>query len=351
MTSIDEVAARAAVSKSTVSRAFSRPDTVRWDTRERVLAVARELGYEPNRIARSLAGGRTGAIGLFVPDIANPAFPPLIKAVQRQAARDGLVVFLGDAADDTEDELSTVLSIASQVDGMVLAVPRMTSQQIRQVIDAVPTVVVGLDVPGVTAVIPDNDGYKQALEHLAALGHSRIAFLRGPEADYSASSRTTLMRATATDLGVQLVELGPFRPTFESGIRAMDIVLASTATAVIAFNDLIALGLMVRMQQRGLEVGPDLSVIGIGDTWIAGIFPPGLTSVRLPWDAGGTVAARTLTSIMNGVPLPHGHTLSLPTELIVRSTTTAPRRTATTGRGKRTARPAVDADRDRRAQA
>ncbi|MGH3435174.1 MAG: LacI family DNA-binding transcriptional regulator [Sciscionella sp.] len=324
---IDDVASKAAVSTSTVSRAFSRPDAVRSQTRDRILAVAHELGYTPSRVARSLAGGRTSSIGLFVPDIANPFFPPIIKAVQSQARRTDRSLFIADSDEHSEDEFAIVRAMADQVDGLIVASPRMPDRNIHEIIDLVSTVVINRDVDGAPAmVLSDDDGFGQAVEHLAALGHQRMIYLAGPDSSYPNRVRRSALLAAAERLRVEMIELGPFRPMFESGTRAADLVIAQDASAVIAYNDLIALGLMARLAERGIVVGSEISVIGIDDIWLAPMAQTPLTSVRVPSAAAGTAAVRMLTDMIdNG-----GHSLqdryTVPTELIVRATTGSPRR-------------------------
>jgi LacI family transcriptional regulator len=323
MPTIDDVATRAAVSKSTVSRAFSRPDSVRADTRDKVLAVARELGYTPSRAAHPLAGKRTGSIGLFVPDIANPFFPPIIKSVQAQARRADLGVFVADSDEHAEDEFTIVRSMAGQVDGLVLASPRMSDEAVRDVLSLVPAVLISRDVEGApAAVLPDDTGLMQAVEHLVALGHDRIVYLAGPEASYSNAVRRSALRAAAVRLGADLTELGPFRPAFEAGARAAALVAAQQATAIIAYNDLVALGLMSRLPEFGLTVGQDIAVIGIDDIWLAPMAQPPLTSVRFPSATAGMVAVRLLTDVIARSSSHHWRErYPLPTELIVRATT------------------------------
>jgi DNA-binding LacI/PurR family transcriptional regulator len=326
MPTIEDVATRAAVSKSTVSRAFSRPDSVRADTRERVLTVARELGYSPTRMAPSLARNRTGrraaSIGLFVPDIANPFFPPIIKSVQAQARRADLHVFVADSDEHADDEFAIIRSMAEQVDGLVLASPRMSDEAIRDVLSLVPTVLINRDVEGApAAVLPDDTGLTQAVEHLVALGHERIVYLAGPEDSYSNAARRSALRAAATRLGADLTEMGPFRPALEAGARAAALVAAQQATAIIAYNDLVAMGLMSRLPEFGLTAGKDIAVIGIDDTWLAPMAQPPLTSVRFPGATAGTVAVRLLTDLIAQSDRHRPERYTVPTELIVRATT------------------------------
>lgn len=322
MATINEVAARAGCSPTTVSRVFSRPELVRADTRQRVMAVAQELGYTPNRVARSLAMGRSGNIGLVVPDIANPFFPPLIKAAQQQARIGDYALFIADTDEHAQDEFPLVRAMTKQVDGMVLVSPRMSDAQVREVIELVPTVVINRKLSGALAVlIPATDGMEQAVEHLVALGHRSVIYLAGPATSWSNVQRRNSLRRACGRRGIAFTQLGPFEPRFESGLRAGDLVLAEGVKAVIAFDDVVALGLMNMLANRGVRVGADISVIGVDDSSFASIASPPLTSIRVPSAAAGSTAVRLLLDLLSGAGSGAMSVVELPTELIVRSST------------------------------
>lgn len=327
MTTLSDVALRAEVSKATASRAFSRPESVRSDTRERILAVARELDYTPNRVARSLSKGRTGNLGLVVPDISNPFFPPLIQAVQAEAKRRELALFVADIDEHTEDETRVVRAMAAQVDGLVLASPRMPDADLLDLLERVPVVVVNRSTAGVPAVlVPAEQGVTQAVEHLVALGHRTLAYLSGPADSFSQAERRTALTTAAERAGLEVVVLGPFEPGFSAGLTAADLALATGATAVLAYNDLMALGLMQRLAGRGVRVGTDVSVIGIDDIWLAPMTTPPLTTIAVPGAAAGAAAVRLLSDLISGGLPDPAPTLRLPSELVVRdSTGSAPR--------------------------
>jgi DNA-binding LacI/PurR family transcriptional regulator len=320
-TTIRTVAAHAGVSPSTVSRVFARPEIVAEDARRRVLASAEELGYQPNPVARSLARGRTGNLGLIVPDIANPFFGPLIKSVQKQARRADLSLFVADSDEHVDDELALARAMVKQVDGLVLASSRLLDDQVRELTGLAPVVLVSRQVRGVPAVLtPPDEGLRQAVDHLHALGHRSVVFLAGPTEFYANKERRSALHAACAARALELTELGPFEPRFESGVRAADLVLAQDSTAVIAYNDQIALGLMSRLTQRGCTVGSDISVVGIDDSWIARMASPSLTTVRVPADAAGAAAVRLLTDMaIRRVDVPPR--VELATELIVRAST------------------------------
>lgn len=330
MTTIRTVAEHAGVSPSTVSRVFLQPEIVAEDARRRVLASAAALGYNPNPVARSLRMGRTGNLGLVVPDIANPFFPPIIKAVQLQARRHDLAVFVADSDEHVDDELALARAMAKQVDGLILASPRVGEDHLREILKGTPLVVINRRVEGIPAVLtPPEEGLGQAVEHLVALGHGEILYLAGPEGAYSNTQRRKALQQACRRHDVRLAELGPFQPTFASGVRAADLVLAKGSVAVVAYNDQVALGLMVRLADRGIKVGTDVSVIGIDDTWLAQMASPPLTSVRVPAASAGAAAVRLLIDLAAGRDVA-STPVELATELIVRSSTAAPPRPAAT---------------------
>ncbi len=321
MGTIDDVARMAGVSKSTVSRAFSRPESVKEATRARIMRAAEQESYHPNRSAQLLAGAqRTGCIGLFVPDIGSPMVPALIKSVQYHARQRDVSVFVADSDEHLEDEFSIVRAMARQVDGVILGSPRMTDDQVHSLGGIVPVVTVNRSVPGIPAVIYGDEGVRQAVEHLFVLGHRRIGYLAGPSASFAHQQRRTAILAAADVFDVEITEFGPFRPWLEEGIRAADIVAAADVSAVIAFNDLIALGVCVAFQRRGTPIDGMLSIIGVDDSWLTEISTPTLTSVRNPVAAAGATAVRRVLQAIDRTPV-ETSTIVLPTRLIVRGST------------------------------
>ncbi len=170
---INQVAAAAGVSKSTVSRAFSRPEMITAETVAHVMEVAKKLGYVPNHTARALSTGRAGTVAIVVPDIANPFFPPLIRGAQAAADQAGFSLLLGDSDEDPTREDVLVSKFGPQTDGIVLASSRMTEEQIRAHAERRPLVLINRDVEGLPRVLIDTaTGIAAAVEHLAELGTS-----------------------------------------------------------------------------------------------------------------------------------------------------------------------------------
>ncbi|SDT38857.1 LacI family DNA-binding transcriptional regulator [Microlunatus soli] len=316
-----DVAAAAGLSGSTVSRALSDPDKVNAATREKVVRIAGEMGYVPNHTARSLTIGRTDLIGLLVPDIANPFFPPIIKAVQARASAKGRTVVIADIDERPGDELERARQLRKRTDGLVIASPRTTDARLAELSELAPVVFVNREVPDAASVIIDSgDGMAQAVEHLAALGHRVIGYLNGPRRSWSNEQRRQAIGSTADRLGLTVLEYGPYEPQVQSGVHAADLLLAGEATAVIAYDDLIALGVMARLTERGIRTGTDISVIGVDDSPMSAMAYPTLTTIHVPGAEAGTVAVDSLLGLLDGT-IEHPEPIRLETRLVVRSST------------------------------
>jgi DNA-binding LacI/PurR family transcriptional regulator len=319
--SIRDVAQRASVSPATVSRAFAEPGLVREETLARVLAVAEALHYRPSRAARSLTTGRTGNIGVVVPDLGNPFFPAVLKGAQARAREADIAVFLADSEESPRLEMELIQEMAKQVDGVVICSSRLTDAQLQQLRRDTTLVLLNRRVPGASAVLLDSaGGMRQAVAHLAALGHRRIGYLAGPVQSWSNKERRRGLRIAARIHKLETIELGPFAPTFEAGQHAADLALAADVTAVIAYNDLIALGVLSRLAARGVCVPEDLSVVGVDNIPMAGMATPHLTTVALPQEQSGRVAVELLLEQL-AHPDASLHEELLGAQLIVRAST------------------------------
>jgi len=322
---ITDVARAAGVSASTVSRALSVPEKVDPTTRERVLRVAEHLGYQPNRAARGLITGRTGNLGLLLPDLANPFFPSLVKTIQHHAHRADHQVLMMDTDEDPGAELALVKSLAKQVDGVILCSPRMRPQDLREAASTGPTVLVNRKARGVPAVLFDNgDGMRQILAHLVELGHRHVGFAGGPRSSWSNAERLRGLREGSAALGVRLTELGHFAPTFDGGRIAVEGALLSGATAVLAYNDLVAVGLCRALAERGVTVPDELSVVGIDDITLAGMVQPALTTLALPTETAGRAAVDLILQLLADPGTGRAPQVDVPARLLVRDSTASP---------------------------
>ncbi len=322
---IREVARVSGVHVSTVSRAFTAAHLVNSETRARVLAAADELGYRPNRAARALSTRRTGNLGLIVADIANPFFPPLLKAAQAQARARDHHVFIADTDEQARAEEELVHSMAKQVDGAVLVAPRLTNSAITSLAEELPLVVVNRRMPGVPGVLMDvGAGARAAMEHLLHLGHREIALVSGPGRAWTSGEIERAAGVLADEHGVLVQRIGPNPPNEEGGRAAAEEVVASGATAVLAHNDLMAFGLARRAAELGLDVPGDLSVVGVDDSHLARYSTPALTTVNMPVaEAGRSAVDLLLQAVASGGS---AGTVSLETSLVVRESTAPPRR-------------------------
>ncbi|MFY1682292.1 LacI family DNA-binding transcriptional regulator [Micromonospora sp. WMMD730] len=331
---IRDVARASGVHISTVSRTFSAPHLVNPETRGRVLACAEDLGYRPNRAARALITGRTHNIGLIIADIANPFFPPLIKAAEGQARHRDYHVFVADTNEDPAAEEELVHALAKQVDGVLLCSPRMSNGLIEQVSREVPVVVINRQVTGLPCVMMDvGQGARAAIEHLLGLGHRRIALLGGPRGSWTHQQMRRAAGAAARSGGAELTVLGPNPPTETGGGELAARVRDSGVTAVLAYNDLMAIGLIEGLDQLGIRVPQDVSVVGVDDIALSRLTRPKLTTVATPTAAAGRTAVDMLLQ-HDSDPRPRGGgraaavgdrrttaQVMLQTELVIRDST------------------------------
>jgi LacI family transcriptional regulator len=326
---IRDVARVAGVHVSTVSRTFSAPQLVSRATRDRVLAVSEELGYRPNRAARGLITGRTNNLGVIVPDLANPFFPPLIKEAQVAARERDHHVFIADTDEDPVAEEDLVRALAKQVDGVLLCSPRMTNTSIERLCQEVPIVVVNRQARGLPCVLMDvAEGARLAVRHLCELGHTRLVLLAGPSGSWTNRQIRRAASAAARAAGASLEELGPHTPTTASGEKAALPVLETGATAVLAYNDLMAIGLLDGLARHGVPVPAGLSVVGVDDIAASAIAHPKLTTVSMPARAAGRSAVDLLLQqvhLLRQVDADRAATqVVLRTRLVVRQSTAPP---------------------------
>ncbi|BCJ56771.1 LacI family DNA-binding transcriptional regulator [Micromonospora endophytica] len=292
---IRDVARASGVHISTVSRTFSAPHLVNPETRVRVLACAEDLGYRPNRAARALITGRTHNIGLIIADIANPFFPPLIKAAESQARHRDYHVFVADTNEDAAAEEELVHALAKQVDGVLLCSPRMSNSLIEQLSREVPLVVVNRQLAGLPCVLMDvGQGARLAIEHLARLGHRQIALLAGPRGSWTSRELRRAAGAAARAAGAELTVLGPNPPTENGGLAQAEQVRRAGVTAVLAYNDLMAIGLLEGLDALGVGVPQEVSVVGVDDITLSRLTRPKLTTVATPTAAAGRTAVDML---------------------------------------------------------
>lgn len=318
--SLKTIAEEAGVAVSTVSRAFTRPELIGEETRAQILAIAERVGYQPNRSARGLVTGRTSMLGLLVPDISNPFFPPLVRAAEDRAYERGYAVLLMDTDEHADRERQLLGDLTGRVDGLVACSPRSPAAHLREVAQRRPMVLVNRSIPGVTSVsCSTRDGLGHLVDHLHGLGHRNIVYLAGPASSWSDRERRSSVRQQAGRRGMQIEVLGPFPATFSGGVQAGDAVVASGATAAVAFDDVVALGAVRRLSELGYDVPGKVSVSGCDDIFFSVMTMPSLTTVATPIAQAGRTAVDLLLDQIEGRS--RAQQVSLSGEFVARSST------------------------------
>ena len=318
---IYDIAELAGVNPSTVSRALAKPGRISATTAERVHAAAAELEFRANPMARALQTGRTGMLGLVVADITNPVVFDIIRGAEQEATAAGYTLVIAESQESSENEAAAVERLLPSVDGLVLATTRMPASAILDVARRKSVALINHSVDGVRGVLPDVPaGVDQIMDHLAALGHRSVAYLAGPESSWISARRWTAILAAAEQRGMAIVEIGPHAPTIAGGRDALRRVTASRVTAVIAFNDLIAIGLMQQAADIGLAIPAALSVVGFDDIFGSELIVPALTTVRTDLQLAGRWAVSMTLGDAAG-PGEETDAGLLPAVLVVRGST------------------------------
>jgi LacI family transcriptional regulator len=317
---ISQVADAAGVSRATVSRAFTRPDMLSADTVRRVLVIAEKIGYVPNHTARALSTGRYGNVALVVPDVANPFFPPLIRAAQIEAEKLDFCVFLGNSDENQQQEEKLVSRFATQVEGFILASSRLSDERIRFQAARRPLVLINRDINGIPRVLMDSGaGVAEAVDHLASLGHKRIAYISGPKSSWSNAQRSAAIRRRAKVHHLKVLTIPAQMASFQTGYFAASAILDYRATAAVAFDDLMAQGALAGLAARGVEVPRDFSIVGCDDVLGAMTYPP-LSSVSNACTEAGRVAVSLLMDMLKTRVVSDVRYV-LGTSLVIRKTT------------------------------
>ena len=301
-----DVAARAGVHPATASRALN-PETrilVSEDTAQRVLDAAEALGYTPNPVARSLRTRRSHTVGVLIPDLNNPLFPPIVRGLEDRLAANGYVALIGNTdSDDQRERMVFDQMRARHVDGLVLATARLRHPLLAEASRAdLPVVLINRlaqDYSFPSVSVDNERGVRMAVGHLAALGHRRIAHIAGPQEMSTGLSRyrgfVTAMESSGLPVDGDLVVF-PKSFTVEEGERCSRLLLDRGAgcTAIAAANDMLAVGCYAALDGTGLSCPDDISVVGFNDMPFIDRLRPPLTTIRFPHYQVGTEAAQLL---------------------------------------------------------
>jgi LacI family transcriptional regulator len=324
---IFDVAAAAAVSQATVSRVVNGKSSVDPVIARRVLDVVADLGYRPSSSARNLARGSTQTVAVVVPDLGNPMFQEVLRGVTRAAAAAGYRVLVADSEESADGEPELVREARRRCDAVVLVAPRMSDDELREVLPSLaPVVLVNRSFPGVPDVAVDYAAAaRAAVDHLAGLGHTRLAYLAGPPGSESNRRRLVGIAAAADAVPRITIETIPCGASLDDGAAAAGRI--GSATAVIAFNDLVGFGLLAGLRDRGVDVPRQVSVVGFDDIAFARYASPALTTMAVPRSQLGARAWDALFAEIGG-GAPAGPVLFTPTLVVRASTAPAPGRSA-----------------------
>jgi len=318
---IHDVASEAGVSIATVSRVLNGGGTVNEAMAEKVREAAGRLGYLPNAAAQGLASGAYRSIGVVVPDLGNPYFNDILKSAMTAASADGYRMIVSDSRGNPDEELSACRQQLPYVDGILLLSARMPVTDLQELAaQPVPVVSVNrkdrnVDLPMVVA-----DNYSATLElcrHLAALGHERVVYLAGSPRSWQNRERWRGIKA-AKSVGITAVTV-PCDASVQAGYDSTDEALEHDCTAILAFNDLGAFGVITRVRELRLRVPKDISVTGFDDIEIARHVRPPLTTAVSPKVQLGQGAWLTLRAALRGEKIPR--TLPIPSPVVIRKST------------------------------
>jgi LacI family transcriptional regulator len=322
-----DVAREAGVSLMTVSRVVNRKGDVSPDTRQRIEEIIERLGYRPSGIARGLATQRTRTLGLVIPDVANAFFASVARGVESQAYSKEYSVFLCNTNEDPQREADVLQSLdEKRVDGVVLCSSRLGDEELHELLYRHPAVVLvnrlldGGDVG--TVMIDDEYGGRLATQHLLQTGHRAIGFLAGPVTSYSGRQRGKGYRAALAEAGVPYRpdRVGHCAPRVDGGQQGALALLTARPelTALVCYNDLVAVGALQACAQLGRRVPADLALVGYDDIPLAELVAPPLTTCRVAGDELGQRAVQLLLGQIGGTN-EQGERVMLRPELVVRA--------------------------------
>lgn len=263
-------------------------------------------------------------LGISATDITNPFFFGIIRGAEHVAVAEDFSIMLADSQENDELERRLFDRTMPLVDGMIVATSRLPDSVLRSAAKRAPVVSLNRLVPGLPCVITDNArGMRRALEHLAELGHRRVAYVSGPTTSWADGARQRAFREGCYELDLVEHRVGPTAPTVRGGMSIFPQIREQRVTAVIGFNDIVAVGIMRAAKAAGLHVPGELSVVGIDNVFVSDLVSPGLTTIASPLTLLGERAARTVIALVNGrePETTADHPSVLPMRLIVREST------------------------------
>lgn len=325
MVTIKDVARKAGVSTSTVSRTLSGRIPVDPHTREKVLAAVRELNYQPNELAKGLKEGKTKSMGLIMPNICNPVFPLVSRGVEDTARKHGYTLIICNTDEDPIREMESIQKLRKQwVDGIILAASGRENSHIRELKDSgLPVVLLIRRMEDeVDAVLIDNNASAcQAVSYLLETGHRRIAIVNGDRRlplyreRYRGYIQALKEAGIAPDPGLVLEVTDE-----DSCYNAVYTFLRSSSDvdAIFAANDLRALEAMRAAKDAGYRIPEDISIMGFDNLQFSPFLDPPLTTVDQPLYQMGQTAADRLLALIEGTASPEPEVRIMKTQLVIR---------------------------------
>ena len=333
---IDTIARKAGVSVSTVSRVMNRPEIVREDKRNRVLAVMEELKYTPSPLARALATDSLGLIGIMVPNITNQANARIVYAAMDRLEQSGFRVLLFDSREDFEREMDIYRSVPKRmIDGIIVIFGNGENADYMELSEGLPVVLAGppnLGIPLGKLSSDESEGFRNLIDYLRGLGHRRISFFYGSSVTKGGQRRIRYFREVMEAFGLECPEelLLDCSWSLEGGYDAADRLLKieDFPTAVIGTSDQIAIGAMRRFQEEGLSIPGDVSIAGFDNSPMARYVTPSLTSLDFPHAEMGAKAADLIIARVRDEASGQDEQI-MPLEVVKRESTAPP-----AGRGR-----------------
>lgn len=293
------------MSPATVSRVMNGTRAVDEQMTERVRAAAQELSYSASPLARSLVLGRTNTVAVVVPDLGNPTFHGVLRGISRAAARNGYHALVADSAESVTEERVLARQTRRRCDGLILVSPRMAEEDLDELLTELQPLVIVNRVPardaGVPVVTTDYElGVTDLLDVLYAEGHRSLMYLAGAPRSASNLRRLVGLERFAASHPDVTISHRPCGVNFSDGYEAGCDVITAGATGVVAFNDLVAMGLISALTERGCSVPEDLSVVGFDDIPFARYVAPPLTTAAVPVVTLGEQAWRRMWGLLDG---------------------------------------------------
>ena len=307
---IRDVAEAAGVAPSTVSRAFARPGRVSAQTTAHIREVAQRLGYRAGAVtAQRMSdtdGKPNGLLAIVVADLRNPVYADYTRSAQHQCLRNGYGLMVIDSEETDKLERAALQTASRHIDGIILASSRLSDAGIRKLAEIKPLVAINRSIQGIQSVIADpTNGMEEAISRLAQLGHESLSYLAGPESSWQDGIRWRALTAICGQYGVRLRRISSSEPTFHGGFLCGEAFVQSPTSAVLAYNDIMAIGFIASLQARRIAVPTDVSVIGIDDIQLGALVTPTLSTVHLARYRAGETAVEEVLAAVRHTNNPH----------------------------------------------